>query len=77
LTVKRAENYPNKKDRPDLKMVEWKNSKTGKTELAPEGIHPAFAYNSGKVELRKKSLNEARADSKKQTQNNKAELGNL
>ena len=40
---------PLKTTAPKLKMVEWKNARTGKIEKLPEGVAPGWNYNVGMV----------------------------
>lgn len=38
-----------KKIAPQVELTDWTNPRTGEISKVPEGVHPAFAYNPGKL----------------------------
>ncbi|ROO28238.1 phage minor head protein [Salinisphaera orenii] len=50
---------PAKTERPELKRRRYKSKRTGREQYAPEGVHPAWANNSGQARVR--TLREALA----------------
>jgi SPP1 gp7 family putative phage head morphogenesis protein len=44
------------KERPDVRLKEWVNRRTGEKVMIPEGIDPGFGYNPGKAGARAKEV---------------------
>lgn len=52
----RTENMPVRTTAPETRYIEWQNTRTGRTELVPEGVDPGWDTNPGAAARRLRSL---------------------
>lgn len=62
LTRSETERRGGPSEAPVEELIEWTNASSGEKELVPKGIHPAFNFNPGMVEERRRVLEQRLKD---------------